>query len=344
MLLTAKVILRITGKTMGNNLLPKQITHITVPPVKCQGIKTKLVNFIASNISWQGNGRWIEPFLGSGVVAFNILAPRALLADTNPHIITLYQQIQKKKIDRNIVKDFLEFHGAQLEKGDGDYYYEIREQFNQTKDPLLFLFLNRASFNGLMRFNAQGNFNVPYNHKPNRFSKAYISKICNQVSTLQSILMCVDWEFIIAPWEQTIAKANADDFVYLDPPYIGRNSDYFNSWSYEDALKFPDKIHSLPCGYAMSMWLKNKYRTNEYIENFQAKDEILTFNHFYHIGSSESLRNSIMEALIIKPGYSNKQNFGNVKLYLQEEIAFDNMYDKNSQANLLSPRLYRSHR
>ena len=336
--------LRITGNTMGNSLLPKHIKHITVPPVKCQGIKTKLVNFIASSISWEGKGKWIEPFLGSGVTAFNILAPKALLADTNPHIINLYRQIQKREIDRNTVKEFLEFHGAKLEKGDGDYYYEIREQFNRTKDPLLFLFLNRASFNGLMRFNANGNFNVPYNHKPNRFSKAYISKICNQVSTLQNILMCVDWEFITAPWEHTIAQANANDFVYLDPPYIGRSSDYYNRWSYEDALKLSTQIHSLPCGYAMSMWLKNKFRTNEYIDNFRTKDEILTFNHFYHIGASETLRNSIVEALIIKPGYSNKQNFGNVKLYLQEEIALDNMWDKKSQNDLYSQRLHRFHR
>ena len=111
---------------MGNNLLPKHIKHITIPPVKCQGIKTKLVNFIASSISWEGKGKWIEPFLGSGVTAFNILAPKALLADTNPNIINLYRQIQKQEIDRNIVKEFLEFHGAKLEKGDGDYYYEIR--------------------------------------------------------------------------------------------------------------------------------------------------------------------------------------------------------------------------
>ena len=42
-------------------LLPKHIENVIVPPIKCQGIKTKLVNFIANNIVWDGEGRWIEP-------------------------------------------------------------------------------------------------------------------------------------------------------------------------------------------------------------------------------------------------------------------------------------------
>ncbi|MGB9738314.1 DNA adenine methylase [Chloroflexus sp.] len=73
--------------------LPRTVKQVIVPPLKCQGIKTKLVQFILSNISWNGKGRWIEPFLGSGVVLFNVQLGRALLNDVNPHIIRLSQII-----------------------------------------------------------------------------------------------------------------------------------------------------------------------------------------------------------------------------------------------------------
>ena len=55
-------------------ILPRQVGHIGVPPVKCQGIKTKLVPFIFVNVKWDSgsSGRWIEPFLGSGVVTLNL--------------------------------------------------------------------------------------------------------------------------------------------------------------------------------------------------------------------------------------------------------------------------------
>ena len=48
--------------------LPKVSSAVIVPPIKCQGIKTKLVPFIAANVAWDAGRRWIEPFLGSGVV------------------------------------------------------------------------------------------------------------------------------------------------------------------------------------------------------------------------------------------------------------------------------------
>jgi site-specific DNA-adenine methylase len=73
--------------------LPFSIAHVGVPPIKCQGIKTKLVPFLFSSLQWEEKGRWIEPFLGSGVVAFNLAPRRDLLADTNRHIIGLYQGI-----------------------------------------------------------------------------------------------------------------------------------------------------------------------------------------------------------------------------------------------------------
>ena len=37
-----------------------------------------------------------------------------------------------------------------LERGES-HYYEIREHFNKTHEPLDFLFLNRAGFNGMIR-------------------------------------------------------------------------------------------------------------------------------------------------------------------------------------------------
>lgn len=110
--------------------LPKKISKVVVPPIKCQGIKTKLTPFIAQNIEWNGKGRWVEPFLGSGVVAFNIAAPRALLSDTNKHIIGFYKDVQSAKIDAIRVRENLSRLGAELAKRGEKFYYEVRERFN----------------------------------------------------------------------------------------------------------------------------------------------------------------------------------------------------------------------
>lgn len=280
-------------------LFPKNIQKVIVPPVKCQGIKTKLIPFIGQNIFWEGKGVWIEPFLGSGVVAFNMKPENALLCDTNQHIIKLYQSLQNNSVNALIVKERLQQMGALLAQRGVEYYYEVRNRFNETGDTIDFIFLNRSCFNGLMRFNSKGGFNVPFGHKPNRFSKAYITKIINQINSVQKILRNRNWIFKTQDWAITVNEAKEDDFIYLDPPYIGRHTDYFNSWSDEDAQLLANISFNLPCKYALSMWLENKYRKNDHVANDWHSKEIKTISHFYHIGSTESLRNAMTEALVL---------------------------------------------
>jgi DNA adenine methylase len=287
------------------NCLPFEIAHVGVPPIKCQGIKTKLVPFIFSSIQWNaGDARWIEPFLGSGVVALNLAPERALLADTNRHIIGLYQAIQRGELTRASIREFLECEGKKLEAGGADYYYEVRERFNEQGSPNDFLFLNRSCFNGVMRFNRHGKFNVPFGHKPERFSKAYITKIVNQVGWTAKQMWGKAWEFRVARWDDVLAEAQPRDFVYLDPPYIGRHTDYYNSWDEAEAEKLAVVVKNLPCGFGLSMWLENRHRKNEHIEHCWSDLEMRVCSHFYHVGSSEDLRNEMDEALLIKPGFA----------------------------------------
>jgi DNA adenine methylase len=292
-------------RSKAMNGLPFEIAHVGVPPIKCQGIKTKLVPFIFSSIQWNGeNARWIEPFLGSGVVALNLMPERALLADTNRHIIGLYQAIQRGELTRTTVREFLECEGKKLEAGGADYYYEVRERFNQHGSSFDFLFLNRSCFNGVMRFNRHGKFNVPFGHKPERFSKAYITKIVNQVGWTAKQMQGKEWEFRVSRWDAVLADAIVQDFVYLDPPYIGRHTDYYNSWDEAEAARLAVVALSLPCGFALSMWLENRHRKNDHIELCWSNLEMRVCSHFYHVGSSEDLRNGMDEALLIKPGFA----------------------------------------
>ncbi len=279
---------------------------VKVPPIKCQGIKTKLVPFIFDSIKWEStNGaRWIEPFLGSGSVALNLAPERALVSDANPHIINFYKAIQRNDINQSNVREFLTLEGEKLAARGADYYYEVRERFNERGSPFDFLFLNRSCFNGVMRFNSQGRFNVPFGHKPQRFSRSYITKIVNQIGWVSRVLCDRDWEFRAARWEETLSEAAPRDFVYLDPPYIGRHTDYYNSWTEADAVKLASGAGNLSCGFALSMWMENRHRKNTHIDEHWSGLEKRVCRHFYHVGPSESLRNEMDEAIIIKPGYA----------------------------------------
>jgi len=148
------------------------MSNLFIPPIKCQGIKSKLIPEIRHIVNNTRYERWIEPFMGSGVVGFNIRPDKAIFADSNPHLIRFYTDLQLGKITSSIVKTYLQNEGENLNKTEGENYYTVRDRFNKEPNSLDFLFLNRACFNGMIRFNSKGGFNVPFCRKPNRFAQS----------------------------------------------------------------------------------------------------------------------------------------------------------------------------
>lgn len=282
------------------NIQGEKVTAQTyAPPIKIQGIKTKAIPFIRQSLDWNGKGRWIEPFLGSGVVVLNISPDRALLGDTNPHLIRFYKSIQEGTITSETIRKNLEREGAKLLIDGQEHYYSVRDRFNKFQDPHDFIFLNRSCFNGLIRFNKSGGFNTPFCRKPERFRAAYITKICNQVQWAAEQMYGKSWSFVCTDWTELLDQAKRDDFVYADPPYAGRFTDYYNAWSDSDARQFEERLKSIPCSFLYSMWYENKYRKNDRLHETFAEYEIRTFSHFYHLGSTETLRNGMTEALVV---------------------------------------------
>ncbi len=288
--------------------LPMTLRKICVPPMKCQGIKTKLAPFIASSVRWSGQGRWIEPFLGSGVMLFNIAPARAYAADLNEHIIRFYRAIAAGELTPGIARTHLEHEGHLLADQGAAYYYEVRDRFNTHHAPLDFLFLNRACFNGVMRFNRRGAFNVPFGKKPQRFRPAYITKIVNQIGYVAALLREREWTFEVADWRETVRLAESNDFVYADPPYFGRSVDYYSSWTEADATDLVDTLRAQPAGFALSTWAQNRYRRNPQIDHLTPDLIVRTTQHFYHVGPTEDRRNAIEEALLIRTGFATDDN------------------------------------
>ncbi|RMG27218.1 MAG: Dam family site-specific DNA-(adenine-N6)-methyltransferase [Bacteroidetes bacterium] len=271
---------------------------IIVPPIKSQGIKTKLVDWIRSSMEGVKYERWVEPFMGTGVVGFNLRPPKALMCDSNPHIIHFYHGIKTKEITASRVRKFLTKEGNKLLDSNGTYYYEVRSRFNEEGNPLDFLFLSRSCFNGMMRFNRKGGFNVPFCKKPNRFAQALVTKISNQVKNVAQLIELGDFTFKHQDFRQTLKEINESDLVYADPPYIGRHVDYFDSWSEEEERLLHNGLNQSKAKYMLSTWLSNKYRTNEYLFSIWKDSFISSKEHFYHVGGKEKNRNSVTEALI----------------------------------------------
>jgi DNA adenine methylase len=275
------------------------MNKVIIPPIKSQGIKSKLVPWITALIP-EHQGRWIEPFMGTGVVAFNVKFNEYLLSDINPHLINFYNAIKYNDISSLVVKKYLEEEGIKLKLAENDgyeYYKFIKERFNEYFNPLDFLFLSRAGFNGMIRFNSKGKWNIPFCKKPERFCKSYITKIVNQVSKV-SYLINENWTFVNKDFREIISDANENDFIYCDPPYHGRYVDYYNGWTDEDENDLYELLSNTKAQFILSTWHHNDYRQNDMIERYWNKFNIVTKDHFYHSGGKIENRNSVVEALV----------------------------------------------
>lgn len=186
-------------------------------------------------------------------------------------------------------------------------------------NPLDFLFLSRSCFNGMMRFNKKGGFNVPFCKKPTRFAQALVTKIANQLENISQIIEQGDYEFKHQEYEKTLLEIDSNDLVYADPPYIGRHVDYFDSWSEEEGINLKKGFEQAKCKFILSTWLSNKYRTNEYVFSLWKDCFVATKEHFYHVGGKEENRNAVYEALLSNHKLKDSVSNGEIQKRIEND-------------------------
>lgn len=198
--------------------------HLIRPFLKWPGNKFRCIEHIIQQLP--RSRRLIEPFTGSGSVFLNTTYEQYLLAETNPHLIDLFTQLQ------NEGETFIEYCKQWFnEKNNQKHrYYELRERFNHCKSrrlrSALFIYLNRHGFNGLCRYNQKGLYNVPFGtyqkpYFPYKEMLAFKEKAANA-------------NFIHQDFRKTFTLAEAGDVIYCDPPYYPLSKTaYFTSYHHQ---------------------------------------------------------------------------------------------------------------
>lgn len=212
------------------------------PFLKWAGGKGQLLNAIGENLP-EHFTTYIEPFVGSGAVMFDLLERRPniehiIINDINADLVNTYITIRDNcegliTILRDLQADYINKDAESR----GQFYLERRTEYNlrqsgNVRMAALFIFLNRTCFNGLYRVNSKNLFNVP-------FGKYANPKICDE-QNLRSVSQALQIvEIRNGDYADLAINATEDVFVYLDPPYkpISESSS-FNSYS---ADKFDDE-------------------------------------------------------------------------------------------------------
>lgn len=222
------------------------------PLVKYRGGKSKEIPHLEKHIP-HFNGRYIEPFFGGGAMFFYLEPKNAIINDINAKLMAFYkgvkldfETLQKElseieNIYRTNRKKFEELKAKtpteRVEDENEVLYYQIRDMFNDLadkkySDALLYFFINKTAYSGMIRYNSKGEFNVPYG----RYANLNTSLATKAHSQLLS-----HTEIYNLDYKDIFEMAEEDDFMFLDPPYDCVFSDYGNT---EHKDGFNEKNHT----------------------------------------------------------------------------------------------------
>jgi DNA adenine methylase len=212
---------------------PPSTPAVVRPPLKWAGGKRWQVPHLLPLWRSANTPRLVEPFCGGLAVALGLRPANAVLNDANPHLINFYSWVRRGLvIDMPMENDAASYYGhrvafnEQLAAGRGD----------TPEAAALFYYLNRTGYNGLCRFNARGEFNVPFGtHKRITYTTDF--------SGLTAVF--TGWTFCTGDFEQLALQPG--DFVYADPPYDVEFTEYSQGgFGWDDQVRAAEWLAAHP--------------------------------------------------------------------------------------------------
>lgn len=216
------------------------------PMIKYRGGKLKEIPHIMRHIP-EFRGRYIEPFLGGGAVFFHLEPQHAIINDINTPLMSFYNGVRNNYPTLRQELDAIEalynqnraafdelkaqFPDERVEDHNEELYYTIRDMYNnitnkQYSDALLYYFINKTAYSGMIRYNAKGEFNVPFGRYKN---------INTKLVTEQHSKLLQKAELYNCNYSEIFNMSRQEDFMFLDPPYDCIFSDYGNE-EYKDGF------------------------------------------------------------------------------------------------------------
>lgn len=209
------------------------------PLIKYRGGKYKELKTLIRHIP-HFNGSYIEPFFGGGAMFFHLKPRMAIISDINRKLMDFYCGVRSNydllraeldQIERRYTQNRTRFeelkrrtpHVKVPDKNE-EMYYQLRDMFNdltpkEYSDALLYFFINKTAYSGMIRYNSKGEFNVPYGRYPH-LNTSLVTKEHSQLLSQAQIFH--------SDYHDIFKLAGKDDFMFLDPPYDCIFSDYGN--------------------------------------------------------------------------------------------------------------------
>jgi DNA adenine methylase len=188
--------------------------------------------------------RYFEPFVGGGAMFFAMEERGMLdgkgvyLSDANADVVAAYKEVQgnlpalQKALERMVYEASTAENGRV--NGLHDFYYKLRsaEPSSSLQTAARFLYLNKTTINGLIRYNKDGKFNAPIGVN-NKGTYILPTWDFEEMAKASQALQYAD--VTSCHWVHRVQRMEKGDLGYFDPPYTGGFVGYTpDGWTSED--------------------------------------------------------------------------------------------------------------
>jgi DNA adenine methylase len=128
-----------------------------------------------------------------------------------------------------------------------DLYYRLRALYNHPDktwlEGVLYFFINKTAYSGMLRYNRRGDYNVPFGRYPHFNTQRVTARHSELLQRTE--LFSVDYSQIFSMTEK-------NDFIFLDPPYDCVFNDYgnietMNGFDEAEHRRLAAEFGKLPC-------------------------------------------------------------------------------------------------
>lgn len=201
-----------------------------ISPLNYIGGKYETLDLIMNNLPSKMKNAY-DLFGGGATVAINLNANKIVYNEINNFVVELLKYLSENYPSDTYNKIQKLIQKFKLEKGKKENYYSLRKEYNENKDPIKLYLLICYGFEHQIRFNSKLDFNNPCGNSG--FNDEMFEKI------ISFYLICNDKKikFNCGSFEEYKKVIKKDDFVYLDPPYLGNDGVYqdgkrgFDGWT-----------------------------------------------------------------------------------------------------------------
>lgn len=235
--------------------------------------------------------RYFESFIGGGALYFHLEHPKSIINDINAKLINTYKEIKYNYPEVRKQLDYLqeiyetnqkEYQSKKelapdkrIENKNEALYYELRKEFNYPTgkwlQSVIYFFINKTAYSGMIRYNKKGEYNVPFGRYKNFNTKLLTEEHYNLLKNT---------EIYNEDYTKLFNMASTNDFMFLDPPYDCVFNDYGNleftgAFGEDEHRRLAEDFKNLSCKALMvisktdlTKELYENYVIDEYHKNY----------------------------------------------------------------------------